>query len=147
MFGFDLPVWSGWLAALIALLAIDLLILGGGSALAIILAIMAGAGAITAYLGAPWHYQLTAAMLSAFVAWPAVTYRLARVTRKDGRSFDEQWQQEQVFELFSDDSGNIRLKLHADTFPVKSKGSAPLSVGMRVHLVRFEGIQAVVRPL
>ncbi len=139
--------WVVWLALALILFAFDIVVAGGASGILLVLALMALAGVLAALLGLDLTAQMAFAAVSGLVFIPTVILIMRRITGRrrsqhsDGRIADETFTLEQQ-------GDHLIVKALGDTYPVKPEAAAEeaLRVGQSVHILRFEGITAIVRP-
>ena len=141
--------WMFWLAAALILFAIDILVAGGASGVLLLFALMALGGMVGALLGLDPTWQVLFTALSGLIMLPIVLVVMRRITKgrsaehPDGRLATETFTLVHMGE-------RLRVKALGDTYPIKPDtgvSEAELTAGSRVHIVRFEGITAVVAPV
>ncbi|MBM7454712.1 membrane protein implicated in regulation of membrane protease activity [Oceanisphaera litoralis] len=133
--------WHWWLIAALLLLLLELL---GTGFFAFAFGLAALAAMVVAWLdvGVTWQwftFALAAALLAPLLKW--LFRRFAPSQRTSFLAGESRRQQGEIVQLAS---GELRLKLEGDLFPVRSASDASLTVGARVQVRRFDGITAII---
>ncbi|MBU3823991.1 MAG: NfeD family protein [Candidatus Oceanisphaera merdipullorum] len=133
--------WHAWLIAALILLLLELLSLGF-FALALALAALVAMSA--ALLGQGVTVQLFVFALAAGLLAPGLKRLFRQYAPSRRTSFLAGEGQRQVGEIAQLDTGEYRLRFEGDLFMVRSASNAPLIVGTKVKICRFDGITAII---
>ncbi|WP_319784144.1 NfeD family protein [Oceanisphaera sp. IT1-181] len=133
--------WHAWLIAALLLLLLELLSLGF-FALALGLAALVAMSA--ALLGQGVTVQLFVFALAAGLLAPGLKWLFRRYAPSRRTSFLAGEGQRQEGEITQLETGEYRLRFEGDLFMVRSASNAPLIVGARVKICRFDGITAII---
>lgn len=127
----------------LALLAIDILLLGGASIILPILAIGVLAAAGAGAFGLTTTAQIAAGAIGSLVAVPLVVLVSRRLRRRSKEPSDDQRLLEDTFTitLRRDQPG---ISHRADFLPARHVRDNRLEEGQRVRVIRIEGITALV---
>lgn len=133
--------WHGWLIAALLLLLLELT--GTGFfAFALGLAALITMAAAWLDIGIAGQWFIFA--IAALVLAPTLKHLFRRYAPSRRTSFLAGEGRRQQGEIVQLSSGEYRLKLEGDLFMVRSASGAPLTVGARVKVCRFDGITAII---
>ncbi len=138
--------WMWWFIAFLALLIIDLLVIGGSGGFLLALAVMAAGGLVATLFGASFTGQLLTAIITGLLALPLLLWAFARMAK--GRAGDSHGDDPRLAEPVEvvEKNGTLGVTFLGDFFPAQHAERAALNPGDVVVIERFQGITAVVRP-
>ena len=142
-----LDPWLWWLLAALALLIIDLLVIGGSGGFLLALAVMALSGLIAALVGASLVAQLATAAVAGIVALPLLLWLFGAMASGAPESGYDDPRLRSTPVVVTEKGGQLGVYFLGDFFPARRTDNASLAPGEEVLIDHFQGITAMVRPV
>ena len=142
-----LDSWLWWLLAALALLIIDLLVIGGSGGFLLALAVMALAGLIAALVGASLVVQLATAAVTGIVALPVMLWAFGAMAKGSPETGNDDPRLRTTPVVVTEEGGQLGVHFLGDFFPARRTDNASLAEGDEVFIDHFQGITAMVYPV
>ena len=142
-----LDPWLLWLLAALALLIIDLLVIGGSGGFLLALAVMAFAGLIVALVGASLVVQMATAAVTGIVALPVLLWAFGAMARGAPETGNDDPRLRSAPVVVTEKGGQLGVYFLGDFFPARRTDNGALVQGEEVLIDHFQGITAMVRPV
>ncbi|QIT56528.1 hypothetical protein HC341_15785 [Aquisalimonas sp. 2447] len=142
-----LDPWLWWLLAALALLIIDLLVIGGSGGFLLALAVMAFAGLIAALVGASLVVQMATAAVTGIVALPVLLWAFGAMAKGSPETGNDDPRLRTTPAVVTEHNGQLGVYFLGDFFPARHTDNSALVEGEEVLIDHFQGITAMVRPV
>ena len=140
-----LEPWVWWLLVALALLIVDLLVIGGSGGFLLALAVMAVAGFIAALLGASLVVQMATAAVAGIVVMPVLLWLFRAMAKGSLETGHDDPRINSTPVVVTEKGGQLGVYFLGDFFPARHANNASLTEGDEVLIDHFQGITAVVR--
>ena len=137
--------WLWWLLGALALLFVDLLVIGGSGGFLLAFAVMAVAGLCAALAGLGLAWQFTAAALVGLLVMPLLLWLFGALARGSPKSGHDDPRMDSTPVFVSERAGSIGVVFLGDFFPARALDNTPLTLGEEVVIDHFQGVTAMVR--
>ncbi len=143
----DMTHWQIWLSLALVFVVADIALAGGASGVLLVLALAALGAMSAALLGVDLTGQLLAAVVTGALATPLVIWVLRRVAWRSGSEARTDLRVAgRTFEVV-EHRERVGIRVQGDFLPARYASGKPAQPGVRVKVLRYEGITAVVEPI